>query len=444
VGLLAHAGNRGLVVGSEEAIDHLPQHLDKIVVVAQTTQNQEFYDHICRLLQTRYGEIRIHQTICQATRQRQAEIIQLAREVDCVVVVGGRQSANSKRLAALVEDSGRPAFLVEDESALPDLAAYNYVGITAGASTPNWMIQRVTRHIKDLSQKRRLFNPLLRAGGFMSRSQMLSGVSAGLISLALCRLLSLPLDWIMAAVACFFILPMHLINDLLERQADQYNDPGQTIFLQKHKNLLWALSLASALLSLSLAGWRSGGLSLLVLTAMAGMGIIYSLPIIPAALRSRWGIKSLRDIPGSKTIAVMLAWGTVTALLPLWCAGVFISLSGIMAFVYVAGLIFIKHSIIDVVSIQGDLFVGKETLPIVWGERKAKKLIWAIYLALAALLACCLAAGIWPRAGLALFLPLLTMGLLQDSFFRKSIFPEVGSKSLLELCLWTAIAAVCL
>jgi 1,4-dihydroxy-2-naphthoate octaprenyltransferase len=88
--------------------------------------------------------------------------------------------------------------------------------------------------------------------------------------------------------------------------------------------------------------------------------------------------------------------------------------------------------------------VGKETLPIVWGERKTKKLIWAIYLGLAALLAICLAAGIWPYAGLSLFVPLLTMGLLQDSFFRQSIFPEVGSKSLLELCLWTAIAAVCL
>jgi 4-hydroxy-3-methylbut-2-enyl diphosphate reductase len=443
-GLLAHAGNRGLVVGGEDAVEQLPQSLEKVVAVAQTTQNQEFYDHICRLLRARYGEIRIHQTICQATRQRQAEIMQLAREVDCVVVVGGRQSANSKRLAALVEDSGRPAVLVEDESALPDLTAYNYVGITAGASTPNWMIKRVTRHLKDLSQKRLLFNPLLRAGSFMSRSQMLSGVSAGLLSLALCRLLYLPLDWIMAAVACFFILPMHLINDLLERQADQYNDPGQTMFLQKHKNRLWGLSIASALLSLSLACWRSGILPLVVLMAMAGMGMIYSLPIMPASLRSRWGIKSLRDIPGSKTIAVMLAWGTVTALLPLWCAGVFVSLPGAMAFVYVAGLIFIKHSIIDVVSIQGDLFVGKETLPIVWGKRKTKKLIWAIYLGLAALLAVCLAVGIWPYAGLSLFVPLLTMGLLQDSFFRQSIFPEVGSKSLLELCLWTAIAAVCL
>jgi 4-hydroxy-3-methylbut-2-enyl diphosphate reductase len=179
----------------------------------------------------------------------------------------------------------------------------------------------------------------------------------------------------------------------------------------------------------------------MVLMAMAGMGIIYSLPIIPAALGRRWGIKSLRDIPGSKTVAVMLAWGAVTALLPLWCAGVFASLSGAMAFVYVAGLIFIKHSIIDVVSIQGDLFVGKETLPIVWGEAKTKQLIWAIYLGLAALLAFCLAAKVWPCAGAALFFPLLTKGVLQNNFFRKSIFPEVSSKSLLELCLWTAAAA---
>jgi len=125
---------------------------DMAMVVAQTTFNAEEYDWICDLLSKKIGKYKVFQSICKATSKRQEEVQQLARTCDAVVVVGGRNSANTRRLVEIVNASGKPAYHVETaaELPLPEFHAFETVGVTAGASTPDWVTQEVINLLESL------------------------------------------------------------------------------------------------------------------------------------------------------------------------------------------------------------------------------------------------------------------------------------------------------
>lgn len=444
VGLLAHAGEHGLVVSALEQTKNLSLASDRLTVVAQTTQNQEFYDQVCGELAGHCREIEVFQTICQATQQRQSEVMQLARETEAVVVVGGRQSANSLRLATLARESGGRAYLVEDEKDIDqaELSRFASIGVTAGASTPNWMIKRVTRHIKDfpVPGRNRMLGFLLRVFPFVGRSQLLTGMSAAMLCVAAGCMQLLAFNWQMPVVAFGFVMAMHLINNLLESTSDQYNDPEQTRFLAKYSNILWGMGIGGGLAALVMAALWGGILPFALLLIMTISGVFYSLPIMPGFIQKRFYINRLRDIPGSKTIALVLAWGAVTVFLPALVHQV--SINTFLAALYVMGLIFIKNSMLDAVGVQGDLFVGKETLPMVWGRQKTRRVLNTAGAGLAVLLAVVPWAGVWPWAlSLVLAFPLLALAVMQYRFFNKSMFPELGAQSLLEMSLM--LGALC-
>ena len=100
------------------------------------------------------------ETICDSTERRQEEVRRLAEAVDAVVVVGGRESGNTQRLFEIARQTGKPAFLVESETDLAEinLGALTHVetiGITAGASTPNWVIRKVYMTLESMVFRRR-------------------------------------------------------------------------------------------------------------------------------------------------------------------------------------------------------------------------------------------------------------------------------------------------
>ena len=124
---------------------------DKTLVIAQTTLSREEYDRICKILSTRNPEIKIVKSICPATRQRQETLKDLIEKVQAVVVVGGKNSANTRRLYLTARKSGIPCWYVEDVDELPgELEKYTVVGITAGASTPDWVIDNIEKAIEEL------------------------------------------------------------------------------------------------------------------------------------------------------------------------------------------------------------------------------------------------------------------------------------------------------
>jgi len=147
--ILGYAGENALVVESPEEVDSL-QLGGRTGVVAQTTQSYgNFSEIVLRLLRIS-KELKVFNTICSSTKERQEAARVLAAKVDVMIVVGGRNSANTSRLVSLCRESGKPTYHVEvvDEIRSEWFVGAHSVGVTAGASTPAWIIDAVVERLK--------------------------------------------------------------------------------------------------------------------------------------------------------------------------------------------------------------------------------------------------------------------------------------------------------
>jgi 4-hydroxy-3-methylbut-2-enyl diphosphate reductase len=121
-------------------------------VIAQTTQSLENLQAVVSALLTRTYELKVFNTICNATTDLQAETRILARKVDAMLVVGGRNSANTARLAVISREAGIPAYQIEtaDEILPAWFDGLETIGVTAGTSTPERIIQSIVKALTDL------------------------------------------------------------------------------------------------------------------------------------------------------------------------------------------------------------------------------------------------------------------------------------------------------
>jgi len=122
----------------------------KIAVISQTTQDQEFVDRAAAQISKKYPNAQVVDSICLTTHHRQTEIKKLASENDVVIVIGSPESANSKRLWEISERVNEKSYFVARVSELDQkwFASCNKVAVTAGASTPSWIIEEVLDKIK--------------------------------------------------------------------------------------------------------------------------------------------------------------------------------------------------------------------------------------------------------------------------------------------------------
>lgn len=152
-GLVACARESGGRVHVVASPDDLPEALDAPVgVVVQTTQQREALDAVVSAIEARGVEAQVKNTICFATRQRQESAAALADEVDAIVVIGGRNSSNTTRLAEVCALTCPRTFHIESADEL-DPAAFagcRRVGVTAGASTPENQIAAVEKFLRAL------------------------------------------------------------------------------------------------------------------------------------------------------------------------------------------------------------------------------------------------------------------------------------------------------
>lgn len=152
-GIVSYGGDKVFVVGSGDEVKKLPK-MNKIGVVAQTTQSFENLRNVVSECLQRGGEIRVFNTICDATAVRQEEAKELACQVDCMLVVGGFNSANTRRLAEVCAELQPRTHHIETATEI-DPTWFNgveRVGVTAGASTPKWIIDEVVARIEELNK----------------------------------------------------------------------------------------------------------------------------------------------------------------------------------------------------------------------------------------------------------------------------------------------------
>jgi 4-hydroxy-3-methylbut-2-enyl diphosphate reductase len=121
----------------------------KTALIAQTTISNEEYHAIGMVISRHFPMLEIIQTICAATRERQDSLRELLGKVDATVIAGGKDSANTRRLLAIAQASGKPCVIVETTADIPpDFLNFKTVGLAAGASTPDTVIDEIERRLK--------------------------------------------------------------------------------------------------------------------------------------------------------------------------------------------------------------------------------------------------------------------------------------------------------
>ncbi len=153
-GILGWTEGEAHAVLTEEDVQNLPP-MTRARVVSQTTMAEAKFAEICGLLKARVPELEIQATICPATRDRQREAAELAARVDAMIVIGGRESSNSRKLYRLAADICRRTYFIETAAELDGIhfSPSDTIGITAGASTPDCIIKEVVARMNDIEKK---------------------------------------------------------------------------------------------------------------------------------------------------------------------------------------------------------------------------------------------------------------------------------------------------
>ena len=148
-GLVSYGGKGVTVAVSVDELKALPRS-KKIGIVAQTTQSIATLEEITAYCLSRASEVKVFNTICNATTLRQTESLDLAGEVDVMIVVGGKNSANTKRLAELCRPIQKNTYHIEVSGEIDKkwFDGAKVVGVTAGASSPRWIIEEVISLLK--------------------------------------------------------------------------------------------------------------------------------------------------------------------------------------------------------------------------------------------------------------------------------------------------------
>jgi len=374
IGLLGYARGKGHTITSLDQLKELPR-FEKAVVVAQTTQNTKIFADIKAFCRNNAPHYEIFNTICDSTEKRQNEVRKMAGTHDAVIVVGGKFSGNTKRLAQVAAETGNPSMHIEQASEI-DYASISHVqsvAITAGASTPNWIINdtcsRVEQAFREKQPGRRKVMAVI---DVLMKTNIILAAGAGCLTLGTAMISGAQNPGIPAVIAMFYILSMQIMNNMMTTGSDTYNKPARAALYKKNKGWLLFVAFLSGAAGLYLA-WTRGWGYLGVLLIMMLLGMSYNRTIVPSFFSGR-KIYRIKDMPGSKTILIAAAWGIVTSLLPGLRLNAHFGLT-LIAFIFATGIAFARTAFMDILAVQGDRIAGRETLPILLGKKKTLKLI---------------------------------------------------------------------
>ncbi|MDP2982099.1 MAG: 4-hydroxy-3-methylbut-2-enyl diphosphate reductase [Candidatus Latescibacter sp.] len=426
--LMGYCAGGVTVVETIEEARGLPA-LEKACVVAQTTLNSARYQEIAEEISRHAQVCYVARTVCASTERRQSDIRKLAEITDATVVVGGKNSANTKRLAEISRELGQPTFLIEDVSELDlkALSQYSEVGVTAGASTPNWVIQQVIDAIAHYTPTRQssLIGFLKRLAFFAVEGNFVLCAGAAALTYAMCRFMAIPPYARFYLMAFFYLFPLHAVNKYLEidRKHRTLNP-----LLRKYWRIYLIFAGISVPISLGIA-WYSDPLTFAIVFVSYLLGGLYSVRVIPIHWNIR--IKSLRDIPGSKDIMIATAWTFAVVILPSFTHSSFPGIITLAAAAYVFALVFSRATILAMGGIESDKLVGMETIPVLIGR---KNTIQILYIANLLLMLCITVFILFSDSfrSLVLVFPIVYMILSIRPLSRKGFFFRLYHQLILD------------
>ncbi|MBN2456176.1 MAG: 4-hydroxy-3-methylbut-2-enyl diphosphate reductase [Sedimentisphaerales bacterium] len=146
------AGEKVIVIGDESDLHKLPEN-DKLGIICQTTQSYEYFSKTLQsIVQTSFNELKIVNTLCKEATKRQQSAVELCRRVDVMFVLGSYKSANTHKLAELCKQHNSQTFHLQNWTELDKSTFFQkeVAGVTAGASTPEWVISEFVINLKKL------------------------------------------------------------------------------------------------------------------------------------------------------------------------------------------------------------------------------------------------------------------------------------------------------
>jgi len=155
IGVFGYAPEHAFVINDASEVANLPKLKSPLVVSQTTIKLKNFLDVAEAVKSKTDDEVQVVNTICSATRDRQDAARALSTVVDAFYIIGGRHSSNSRKLLAVCKEECEKSFLIEteDEINAEDLKGVEKVGVTAGASTPNWLIDKIINRLKAIGSE---------------------------------------------------------------------------------------------------------------------------------------------------------------------------------------------------------------------------------------------------------------------------------------------------
>jgi len=367
-----------IVSSMDEARALTEEQLRKALVVAQTTFTLNDFKEITNYLRSRAGELIVENTICVDTWTRQEEARALAEAVDYVIVIGGKNSSNTKHLAELARHYGKPVQFVETASELDlsALAEQETVGILAGASTPTWLVDEVVDVLEQQGRGPSRASRFLRAA---FGSPLILALGAACMTFGVHHWLGLPFSWEYPVVTGAYVMAMFLLNPYLDPLGLGVKGPARARFLERNKIKLVTVALVCLLGAAFLSAVLGLGSFIMVVLASL-LGLTYKRGLGFGRKRLR-----LQAIPASKDLLVALSLAVIAVVVPLWQRDWPWDRRAWAGILLVSALVFARSTIHNILDMQNDQVLGKETLPILLGRKVAKGVLTII---LATALAC--------------------------------------------------------
>ncbi len=367
-GLLGYAEGRGRVVsGPDQA--RLIESFDRVCIVAQTTQNTEIFHETVEVVRAVSRECLVFDTICSATSDRQQEVLELAQRSDLMVIVGGKSSANTRRLADLAQEHCRTVLIRSPEELdRGTLEGVHRIGVTAGASTPSWVIRQVIDRIQEVGWDMAPFPlPILHSVvKYALRTNIAFSLAMALLVASAGGLLGVTFNPLHALLGFWFAFYWSTLAELFPTEHSPVRFYSRANPFREHPRRWISATLFLTVIVLILS-IDSGFAAIGCLAFFMSGGFLFSCPV-PRFL-AKMKITRIRDYPYLKDSWFALFAASMIVLYPLCSGDLSDSLrsSGLM-FAYYAILMWSRSVMLDIRDHQFDLVYGRKTLPIRLGK----------------------------------------------------------------------------
>jgi len=348
----------------------------KYVLVAQTTHDRSLFKKIVNAAEKKFSTVEIIDTICDSTRKRQDNVCESIQEgIDTLVVVGGKNSANTRRLADIGRKSNITTIHIEEESELSQdmFSTTKYVLVTAGASTPGWIINNVLETLYNIKYKKS--NWFLNFGKktleFLMRTNIISALFAFWATLAQLVLYNNPYEIKIPLIALFYIFSMYTVNNIVELKFLKSSNSNKFRIYERFGKILLFVAVAATIASLYLSMSFSVATRVILFSSFVFGYIYFTYPV--KKFLSSLPLSFFQKIYNSKLVTG-LGWALICSAIPFIEYGN--NLNILLFFsINIFFIITARQYLIDRIAYQGDFILGRDTLPIWLGPYKSEILI---------------------------------------------------------------------